>query len=788
MTTAPMTSFEAASIAWQIDGNQYDAHSALLQESLFSLANGYVGTRGTLDESSFSAQDSCEGTYINGLFFQEKIAYGEISFGNAINNDRMLQVPDGKAFSISVNGQRFSPCDSDDTALNLGRVFDMKSATLTRRQLMVNAKGQQLLLQSQRFVSLANKHLIAIEYQITPLNFSANAQVYASLDAGYQSIHSDSDPRAGELDIKKCLSLVSQVQTDTKLSMLHRISGQDVLVCSTMAYYGQHGDITSQREIAEDDKLAQTSELSLTENVTTTIEKFIHYSHNADSGSGEQLRVESDIAIAQAATSGYQQLMSQHQQQVSDFWQSADIEIVGDPLLQQGMRFNLLHLFMSVGKDGHSNIGAKGLTGPGYDGHYFWDSEIYILPFLIYTQPQLARDLLSFRFNTLDKARNRARDLAHATGALFPWRTIGGDECSAFFPAGTAQYHINAAVAYGIRSYFNATDDWAFMQEQGAEMLFETARIWSQMGHFSAQHNGEFCIHEVTGPDEYTAMVNNNFYTNAMAKLHLGFAVEIAHKFQAIDQVGFDALCDKISLSKSEVTAWQQAEQLMHLPYDETLGVSPQDDSFLSKPKWDTDNTPAEKFPLLIHFHPLVIYRHQVLKQADVVLAMFLLDDQFDLALKKRNLDYYEPLTTHDSTLSACIHSIEYAETGDYQRAYEFFDQTVRMDLDDNHGNSGYGLHTASMAGSWLSIVQGFAGMRVRHNRLHFKPVLPAQWQQTTFKMCFRGRRLSVTLSPTQTDYQLLDGQALTIFDTGREFTLSSDSTVTIQREISHDH
>lgn len=782
MTASKKTSTPVFNRSWQIVCGDIEPGQGLLKESIFSLANGYIGTRGTLEGGAEgpdgnAKSDRCEGTYLNGLFYQEQIPYGEISFGNATHNDRMLQVPDGKELTLSLDGQPFYP--TEDTE----RVFDMGSAVLTCKQRMTTNDGQSLMLVSRRFVSLSNQHLIAIEYQLTPLNFSGAVHLQSSLDAGYQSIHVDDDPRAGELDIKCSLTLIEQQQSQAQILMLHQIKGQQTHVCSVLDHRSPDSLLKPVDSQVSGDKTLLTLEINLIEEQASTIEKYIGYSHqHLDQVTDtEHLSAIASCQeqIKQARQLGFDALFHQHQSVVSQFWQDSDIEISGDPLLQQGIRFNLLHLFMSVGKDGHSNIGAKGLTGPGYDGHYFWDSEIYILPFLIYTNPELAKNLLSFRYNTLDKARARARSLAHNTGALYPWRTIGGDECSAFFPAGTAQYHINAAIAYGIRSYYYATDDWQFMLEQGAEMLFETARIWAQMGHFSKQHQGQFCIHEVTGPDEYTAMVNNNFYTNAMAKLHLGFAVEIAQLMQQRSSNDYADLINKIGLSDAELTQWQHAAQAMYLPYDEQLGVNPQDDSFLSKPTWDTANTPADKYPLLIHFHPLVIYRHQVLKQADVVLAMFLLDDQFDLDVKKRNLDYYEPLTTHDSTLSACIHSIEYAETGDYQRAYEFFEQTVRMDLDNHHGNSGYGLHTACMAGSWLSIVQGFAGMRVRDNQLHFNPVLPAQWQETTIKLCFRGRRLSITLTPTGTRYQLLSGEPLTIFEGEQQLSLSCDQTET---------
>ncbi|MDP5206060.1 glycoside hydrolase family 65 protein, partial [Alishewanella sp. SMS9] len=474
--------------------------------------------------------------------------------------------------------------------------------------------------------------------------------------------------------------------------------------------------------------------------------------------------------LKEACSKSFASLLSEHQDYWSNFWQQADVKIAGDDALQQGIRFNLFSLAQSAGRNGKSNIGAKGLSGPGYDGHYFWDTEIYVVPVLSLTQPETARQLLCHRYSQLDFARERAQQMSHKQGALYPWRTIGGEECSAYFPAGTAQYHINAAIAYAIRSYYLATADSQFIRDMGAEMLLETNRLWLELGFFNPRQNDRFEIHQVTGPDEYTAIVNNNFYTNAMVQLQLEFSLQIFAEYPE--------LAKKFGLTEAELHTWQRAAKNMYLPYDNELAIQAQDDSFLTKKPWDFSNTPKDKYPLLLNFHPLVIYRHQVLKQADTVLANVLLDNRVNAKQKARDLAYYEPLTTHDSSLSSCIHSIAFAETGNIERAHAFFGDSARMDLDNHHGNTEVGVHIACMAGSWLSLVMGFAGLRVRTTGLYFSPQLPKDLPALEFRLCYVGRIIKVSLTASQASYQLISGEPLTLHHVDQAFQLSATATV----------
>lgn len=441
--------------------------------------------------------------------------------------------------------------------------------------------------------------------------------------------------------------------------------------------------------------------------------------------------------------------------------------------MQQAIRINLFHILQASARAEDMGVAAKGLTGQAYEGHYFWDTEIYLLPFLTYTSPQAAKNLLRFRYSMLDHARARAKELGH-TGALFPWRTISGEEASAYYEAGTAQYHINADIAYAVRKYVNATGDEEFLFGCGAEMLVETARLWADLGFFSARKGGQFCINGVTGPDEYKTVVNNNTYTNLMARENLRFAAETIEGYQLKDSKALEALMQKTGLAWSEVEGWKRAADKMYVPFDAPTGVFPQDDSFLEREPWDFKNTPAERYPLLLFYHPLNIYRRQVIKQADVLLAMFLLGHEFSLEAKKRNFEFYDPLTTGDSSLSSCIEAIIALEIGEYDKAVAYTRAALLMDLADVGGNVRDGCHIASMGGTWMVIAYGFGGLRDYDGRLSFRPQRPPESQASLqFPITWRGQVLDVEISPDSTTYVLREGDMLRLRHEDQDITLT---------------
>ncbi|MEJ7808230.1 MAG: glycosyl hydrolase family 65 protein, partial [Telluria sp.] len=759
---------------WCLREIAFDTATNFLHETLFALGNGYIGLRGCHEEGyAGPAGTSLDGTYLNGFYESEPIAYPEAAFGFATTNQFMLNVPNAKGIELWLDDERFDLMHG--TLSSYERTLDFRTGILRRSLEWTSPSGKRLALVSRRLVSFAHKHLFALEVALTPRNFAGTLQVVSLIDGAVANQQAGSDPRIGSVVSGPALHFEA-AQQDAQLSLLsQRTRNSGFTLVSAI-----HSDVFAGAPVTatpfrDGQRLGQTFTLQALAGQATYLTKYGVYFSSRDFAAAS-LAGRALEALAQARATGFEALAQAQQAYLADFWAQADVEIDGDDALQQGMRFNQFHLLQSVGRDGKTNIAAKGVTGEGYEGHYFWDTEIYIFPFFLYSKPEIARKLLDYRYAGLDQARARARDLAHAKGALYPWRTIAGEECSAYFPAGTAQYHINADIAYSIKLYYEATGDLDYMAQAGTEIVLETARIWLGIGAYDRA--GRFCINEVTGPDEYTALVNNNYYTNAMAQMHLRFAAEMVDLLRTRRPQDLQRIVTAIVLEACEPADWLRAAGRMALPYDAALGIHEQDDSFLTKKAWDFAATPKENYPLLLNYHPLVIYRHQVCKQADVVLALLLLSEQFTLDDKKRDFDYYEALTTHDSSLSTCIFSIIASEVGYVDKAYDYFMQTARLDLDDTHGNTHYGVHTAAMAGTWMGVAYGFAGMRVNDGVLRFAPALPARWRHYQFKIHIRGALLQVRVDARQVTYTLLQGEALQLRHRTTRVAVSVDAPV----------
>jgi alpha,alpha-trehalose phosphorylase len=763
-STSPLSTI--ALDPWCIRETAFDTASHFLRETLFALGNGYIGLRGTGEEGyTGPAGTSLDGTYLNGFYESEPIVYPEAAFALAKTNQFMLNVPNAKGVAIDIDGERFDPVTG--TLGRYERVLDLRSGVLVRSLEWTAPNGKRIALRSRRVVSFANKHLFAIELEIVPLNFSGAITLRSFIDGAVKNQEAGDDPRVGSAVSGPALTTVSVEQSAAFSALVQRTHNSGFTLVSAIQTVVEGCDAHAWQE---GQRAGQAFTCSAVEGQTLRLTKYGSYHSSRDYPEGELLeRARETLATAQAA--GFEALCASQAAFLADFWASADVEIAGDDALQQGIRFNEYHLLQSVGRDGRTNIAAKGVTGEGYEGHYFWDTEIYIFPFFLYSKPEIARKLLEYRYACLPQARERARQMAHATGALYPWRTIAGGECSAYFPAGTAQYHINADIAYSIKAYFEATGDLDYMAQAGLEIVLETARVWIGIG--SDDREGRFCINEVTGPDEYTALVNNNYYTNAMARMHLRFAADMAELLARERGAEFARVAAATGVTDEEIAVWRDAAERMYLPYDGKLGIHEQDDSFLSKKRWDFANTPKENYPLLLNYHPMVIYRHQVCKQADVVLALMLLSNEFSLDDKRRDFDYYEAVTTHDSSLSSCIFSIIASEVGYHDKAYDYFMETARLDLDDTHGNTHYGVHTAAMAGTWMGVAYGFAGMRVSDGALRFAPTLPKQWQHYQFKIQLRGAQLQVRVTGEAADYTLLAGDSLDFTHLGQPVSLS---------------
>ncbi len=757
--------------AWRIRELTFDPAYAARNETIFSLGNGHLGLRGNLDEEPGNV---AHGTYVNGFFEEAPIEYGEVAYGYAKNHQVLLNVADGKRIQLTVGDDPFDLATGTVEAYE--RSLDLRTGLLTRSVRWRAPHGAVVEVVSRRLVSLTLPSIAAIDFVATLVEGTAPLRIVSAINTRVRNQEVSEDPRVGahlpedslrtiHREASGTWGAVVQRTRTTRLALIaaadHDVSGNEP---------GRAGARTS--SIATQDGVALTVESDAPHGARLGVTKYLAYCTSLDHQE-EALEARAKEAIREARTLGFDGLVEEQRAELASFWSVSDVEIEGDRALQQGVRFNLFSLFQSAGRDGRTSLAAKGLTGEGYEGHYFWDTEIFALPFFVYTQPSIARALLRYRCGTLDKARARAAEMTQR-GALYPWRTIGGDEASAYFPAGTAQYHINADIAHAIGIYVSATGDRSLLHDGGAEVIFETARLWADLGDFIPAQDGAFCLNEVTGPDEYSALVNNNCYTNLMARAHLHLAARLAGELAADAPAEYQRLATRIGLTAGEVADWRRAGDGMRVPRDPGLGIHAQDDSFLSLARWDFAGTPASMYPLLLHYHPLVIYRHQVLKQPDVVLAQVLLGTQFSMAEKKRNFDYYDPLTTGDSSLSPCIQSVAAAELGYADLAYSYFMRTARMDLDDVNGNVSHGVHAAAMAGSWVSLVYGFGGLRDDDGRLSFAPRLPSAWRRLRFRLQVGDALLQVTLTGRAATYELLAGNVVEIRHFGQPLRISA--------------
>jgi alpha,alpha-trehalose phosphorylase len=761
---------------WAIVERKFSQEFVAQNETIFALANGYIGMRGNFSEGTPVFES---GTYVNGFHEIWPIVYGEEAFGFATTGQTMLSVPDGKTIRLFVDDEPFFLPTASFLAYE--RRLDMKDGVLDREVLWETPSGKRVSIKSRRMVSFEHRHLAAIDYEVTVLNANAPVVLISELKTPNDEPEHDSDPRKAKgFDDSPLVPVVhASSGRRTLLGFRARKSGM-TLGCGIDHVVDTSCSYVERNESTEDSAEFVLS-ISATRGTPVRLTKYLSY-HSSRSAPPDDLCDRCTRSLDRALEVGFTALSESQRAYMDDFWHRSDVELESVARRgQQYMRFNLFHILQATGRAEGAGVSARGLTGQTYEGHYFWDAETYVLPFLIYTSPRIARNLLKFRYGHLDKARERAREVNNK-GALFPWRTINGEEASAFFPAGTAQYHINADIMYALRKYVDATGDEEFLHKYGAEMLVETARLWADLGGYPPGNDSEFHIHGVTGPDEYTAIVNDNTFTNLMARHNLRYAVETVEMLRAEYPEKFAALQRKTNLQDPEIEEWQRAADHMYVPYDEARGVHPQDDHFLEKELWDFERTPPENYPLLLHYHPLTLYRHQVIKQADVVLAMFLLGSEFTLEQKRRNFEYYDPITTGDSSLSAAIQSIIAAEIGDLRKAFSYALDAALMDLADVGGNVKDGAHIASMGGTWMAAVYGFAGMRDYNGCLSFDPVPLSQVQadRLSFRLEVRGQSLRVSVEDDKVTYMLENGRDLTITHCGKEVVLSAEHAVTV--------
>ena len=526
------------------------------------------------------------------------------------------------------------------------------------------------------------------------------------------------------------------------------------------------------------------SRMEVPENTTITCEKFMVYTSSQDM-EADKLEAFAKKELKEASEDGWQKEFEAQKAKIHEFWEISNVQIYDDEALQQGIRFNLFHIMQSAGRDGRTGMGAKGLSGEGYEGHYFWDTEMYVLPVFVYTAPELAKKLLEYRFRTLNQARDRAKVLGHSKGALYPWRTINGEEASTHFPLGTAQYHINADIAYAFWLYVSVTGDMEFFKDMAAEVLVETARVWADVGYFAECKGGKYCICAVTGPDEYNAITDNNFYTNLMGRENIRYALKSLEMLKEAGADVYEAFVSRMGITEEETAYWEKIVENMYFPYDENRQVYALDDRFMMLRPWDDSRIPPEKRHLLYeNYHPLFVYRQRMCKQADAIFGLYLHSNFFSKEELKRNYDFYQEVTLHHSSLSNCVFGMLACQIGYYDEAYEYFAQSARMDLDDYHDNFYAGIHAANMAGTWQAIINGFAGVRVNGGGLELHPYVPEKWNGMQFYLLYRGRKLKIQLTHEKTRVELAAGDAVTLKLNEKEIHLEPGEGSVYEEEI----
>jgi alpha,alpha-trehalose phosphorylase len=767
---------------WCLTESSLDLDLIAQAESVFALSNGHIGLRGNLDEGE---PHGLPGTYLNSLYEDRPLPYAEAGYGFPDLGQSVINVTNGKIIRLLVNDEPFDI--RYGTVRSHVRTLDMRAGTLTREVVWTSPAGHTVRVKSVRLVSLTQRAIAAISYSVTPVTLPPGTDtstpadspggdplrlvVLSEIVANEEIPTQSADPRAAAMLAEP---LVSEEHDCTEASPGHNGLARALLVHGTrssklrMACAMAHEVTGPKRMALSMESFPDLGRMTIAAEVPTgeelKIVKYLGYGWSSQR-SRPALVAQVAGALAAAELTGWDGLLKEQREFLDAFWQGADVVVDGDVEIQQAVRFGLFHILQASARAEQRPVPAKGLTGNGYDGHTFWDTETFVLPVLTYTHPNSVADALRWRALTLDIARAHATELGLA-GAAFAWRTIHGEECSGYWPAGTAAFHINADIAAAVVKYLEATHDEPFERDVALPLLVETARLWRSLGQHDS--SGKFRIEGVTGPDEYSAIKDNNIYTNLMAQANLYSAADIVAKLS-------DQASSQLGVTTEEAASWRDAAEDMHIPFDSRLGVHPQHENFTNYARWDFNGTPADHYPLLLHFPYFQLYRKQVVKQADVVLAMQLRGDAFTPEQKLRNFDYYEAITVRDSSLSAGTQAVMAAEVGHLQLAYDYLAEAAFMDLEDREHNTKDGLHIASLAGSWTALIAGFGGMRADAEGLSFAPHLPPGLAGLSFRMRYRGRIVLVKISHDEARYSLVEGDPLPVGHHGEWLTVGTD-------------
>ncbi|MGF7120859.1 glycoside hydrolase family 65 protein [Rhodococcus sp. BE178] len=738
---------------WSLRATSLDLDVLAQTESLFTLANGHLGWRGNLDEGD---PHGLPGSYLAGVYEVRPMPYAEPGYGYPDSGETIINITDGKIVRLLVDDEPFDVRRGH--VVKHEQELDMRAGVLRRVVEWQSPAGRTVRVSTVRLVSFAQRTLGAIRYEVEPLDGPARVVLQSELVANEPMPHAEADPRAAAV-LAEPLIAEEHFDHDALVQLVHTTGESGLRIAVAMDHEVSGPDVHVETESYPDQGRVTVTGHTRPGRALRMVKYVAHAWSARRTAPAMRDQVAGELTLARE--SGWDGLAAEQRAYLDTFWARADVTVDGDPEVQQAVRFALFHILQASARAEGTAVASKGLTGRGYDGHAFWDTEMFVLPVLTSVLPDAVGDALTWRHSTLGMARARARQLGF-DGAAFPWRTITGKECSGYWPAGAAAFHVNAAVAHAVSGYLRADGNPDFELTVGLDLLVESARLWHSLGYFD--EDGRFRIDGVTGPDEYSALVRNNLYTNLMARENLTAAVEIVERHR-------DRMPD-LGVTDEEIGGWRTAADRMFVPYDARRGVHPQSSGFTDRQVWDFAGTPPEHYPLLLHYPYFDLYRKQVVKQADVVLAMQWVPDAFTAEERARNFAYYERLTVRDSSLSACSQAVVAADVGALDLAYAYLGETALIDLLNLEHNTSDGLHLASLAGIWIALVQGFGGARRRRAGLTFRPALPRGIDRLAFGVAAAGCRLRVEIDRVETRYRLAEGDELTLYHDGTPVTL----------------
>ena len=765
---------------WSIIEEGFDAERVKSSESLFSIGNGAMGQRANFEES-YSGH-TFQGSYIAGIYYPDKTKVGWWKNGYPEYFAKVLNAPNWIGIDIEINGENFdlNTCIKIE---NFKRELNMKEGWYNRSFTATLQNGTEVSVNVRRFLSLNLDEAGFINYEITPLNKNAVIIYKPYIDAGVHNEDANWEEKFWEpLEVHHDQN--NAFVTARTFKTHFRVT---TYMSNSIFLHGIDLNVTPENVDASADRIAFTYSTEVAQGETSSIRKIGGYTISLNHDESRLMFAAKNV-LESARSTGYEALLADQAKAWAEIWEMSDITIDGDIKAQQGIRFNIFQLNQTyLGKDSRLNIGPKGFTGEKYGGSTYWDTEAYCIPFYMATKDQhVARNLLTYRYNHLDKAIENAAKLGFTNGAaLYPMVTMNGEECHNEWEITFEEIHRNGAIAFAIFNYHRFTGDYSYIPEKGLEVLIAIARFWHQRATFSTLKD-QYVILGVTGPNEYENNVNNNFYTNYLAKWCINYALEQIEKVKKEYISDYDRIMSKTNLHDFEQSQWRKVADKMYFPYSEEHDVYLQQDGFLDKELVKVHDLDQTQRPINQKWSWDRILRSPYIKQADVLQGFYFFEDHFSPEELERHFDFYEPYTVHESSLSPCVHSIQAAVLGKMDMAYTFYLRTSRLDLDDYNKEVEEGCHITSMAGTWMSIVEGFGGMRVKNDKLHFEPRIPEQWQGYSFKINFRNQILKVSVHPNETKFSLEGGNGNTdqshieVFVNGKSITVEPDSLITV--------